>query len=196
VGLYLHPPQDALLLAVDEKPAMQAWERAPGYLRLPNGQAVNGFRHCYKRHGTTTLLAALEITTGLVQTVHYPRRRRRELLDFMNEIVADYPGREIHVVLDNWNTHKPKEDRWLQRHPQVHFHFTPTYSSWLHHVECWFRILGGQALPGANLTSAQELRQAIDDFVAVYNPKAARFEWKKAVVFSSGPKCKYSNLCN
>jgi transposase len=195
VGLYLNPPQQALVLCVDEKPSIQALERAQGYLRLPDGKAVNGFSHCYKRHGTTTLFAALDITTGMVKTGHYPRRRRREFLDFMNEIVADHPDREIHVVLDNLNTHKPKDDRWLKKHPKVRFHFTPTYSSWLNQVECWFSILSRQALQGASFTSPQQLRQAIDDFVAVYNPKAVPFEWKKAVVFSSGPKQKYSDLC-
>ncbi len=195
VGLYLNPPENALLLAVDEKPSIQALERAQGYLRLPDGKAVNGFSHGYKRHGTTTLFAALEVTTGLVKTAHYQRRRRREFLDFMNEIVAVYPDREIHVVLDNLNTHKPKEDRWLKRHPQVRFHFTPTYSSWLNQVECWFSILSRQALRGASFTSPQQLRQAIDDFVQVYNRKAAPFEWKKAVVFPSAPKRKYSDLC-
>src|SRR5271169_2928777 len=119
VGLYLNPPQNALVLSIDEKPSIQALERAQGYLRLPDGKAVNGYSHCYKRHGTTTLVAALEITTGLVKTAHYQRRRRREFLDFMNEIVAGHPGREIHVVLDNLNTHKPKDDRWLKRHPNV-----------------------------------------------------------------------------
>ena len=114
----------------------------------------------------------------------------------MNEIVADHANREIHVVLDNLNTHKPKDDRWLKKHPNVHFHFTPTYSSWLNQVECWFSILSRQALRGASFTSPQQLRQAIDEFVAAYNPKAAPFEWKKAVVFSSGPKRKYSDLCN
>ena len=104
VGLYLNPPQNALVLAVDEKPSIQALERAQGYLRLPDGKAVNGFSHCYTRHGTTTLFAALEVTTGLVRTAHYQRRRRREFLDFMNEIVAAHPGREIHVVLDNLNS--------------------------------------------------------------------------------------------
>jgi transposase len=196
VGLYLNPPQNALVLSVDEKPSIQALERAQGYLRLPDGKAVNGFSHGYKRHGTTTLFAALEITTGLVKTGHYPRRRRREFLDFMNEIVMANPGREIHVVLDNLNTHKPKDDRWLKRHANVHFHFIPTYSSWLNQVECWFSILSRQALQGASFTSPQQLRQAIDAFVEVYNEKAAPFEWKKAVVFSSGPKLKYSDLCN
>src|SRR5580658_4273935 len=119
-----------------------------------------------------------------------------EFLAFMNEIVSAHPGREIHVVLDNLNTHKPKEDRWLKRHSQVHFHFIPTYSSWLNQVECWFSILSRQALRGASFTSPHQLRQAIDGFVAVYNQKAAPFEWKKAVVFSSGPARKYSNLRN
>lgn len=196
VGLYLNPPENALVLSVDEKPSIQALERAQGYLRLPDGKAVNGYSHGYKRHGTTTLFAALEITTGLVTTGHYQRRRRREFLDFMNEIVTANPGREIHVVLDNLNTHKPKEDRWLKRHSHVHFHFIPTYSSWLNQVECWFSILSRQALQGASFTSPQQLRQAIDAFVKVYNAKAAPFEWKKAVVFPSGPKSKYSDLCN
>ena len=195
VGLYLNPPEQALVLAVDEKPSIQALERAQGYLRLPDGKAVNGFSHCYKRHGTTTLFAALEISTGQVKAAHYSRRRRREFLDFMNELVSGHPGREIHVVLDNLNTHKPKDDRWLKSHPNVHLHFTPTYSSWLNQVECWFSILSRQALRGASFTSPQQLRQAIDNFVSVYNEKATPFEWKKAVVFRSAPKSKYSDLC-
>jgi transposase len=196
VGLYLNPPENALVIAVDEKPSIQALERAQGYLRLPNGRAVSGFSHGYKRHGTTTLFAALEITTGQVKTAHYTRRRRREFLDFMNELMAEHPNREIHVVLDNLNTHKPKQDRWLQRHPHVQLHFTPTYSSWLNQVECWFSILSRQALRGASFTSPRQLRQAIDDFVSVYNQTAAPFEWKKAVVFPSRPKTKYPDLCN
>lgn len=196
VGLYLNPPENAVVLSVDEKPSIQALERAQGYLRLPDGKAVNGFSHCYKRHGTTTLFAALEVTTGLVQTGHYKRRRRREFLDFMNEIVAGHADREIHVILDNLNTHKPKNDRWLKRHKNVHFHFIPTYSSWLNQVECWFSILSRQALQGTSFTSPGQVRQAIDNFVAAYNEKAAPFEWKKAVVFPSSPKKKYADLCN
>jgi transposase len=195
VGLYLNPPQNALVLSVDEKPSIQALERAQGYIRLPNGQAINGFSHGYKRNGTTTLFAALDIVTGQVQTGHYNRRRRREFLDFMNEIVEANPDREIHVILDNLNTHKPKDDRWLKRHTQVHFHFIPTYSSWLNQVECWFSILSRQALRGASFESPRQLREAIDRFVDVYNQKAAPFEWKKAVVFPSAPKPRYADLC-
>jgi transposase len=195
VGLYLNPPQNALVLCVDEKPSIQALERAQGWLRLPNGKALNGFSHGYKRHGTTTLFAALDIATGQVQAGHYTRRRRREFLDFMNEIVAANPNREIHVVLDNLNTHKPKEDRWLKRHPQVHLHFIPTYSSWLNQVECWFSILSRQALAGISFTSPRQLREAIDKFVAAYNEKATPFEWTKAVVHPTAPKSKYADLC-
>jgi hypothetical protein len=101
VGLYLNPPEHALVLSVDEKPHIQALERAQGWLKLPNGKALTGFQHDYKRHGTTTLFAALEVATGLVKGDHYKRRRRTEFLDFMNGIVAEHPGREIHVILDN-----------------------------------------------------------------------------------------------
>lgn len=196
IGLYLHPPENALVLSVDEKPSIQALERAQGWIRLPDGKALNGFSHCYTRHGTTTLFAALDVITGQVTAGHYLRRRRREFLAFMNEIVAAHPKREIHVILDNLNTHKPKEDRWLQRHPSVHFHYTPTYASWINQVECWFSILGRQALRGASFTSPQQVREAIDRFVAAYNQKAAPFEWKKSVVYPSAPKHNYADLRN
>jgi hypothetical protein len=116
---------------VDEKPHIQALERAQGYLRLPNGRALGGQAHDYKRHGTSTLFAALDLANGEAIARHYKRRRRIEFLDFMNRIVAAHPGREIHVVLDNLNTHKPKRDRWRARHKNVHFHYTPTHASWL-----------------------------------------------------------------
>ena len=101
VGLYLNPPENALVLCVDEKPCIQALERAQGWIRLPNGRALTGFNHEYKRHGTTTLFAALNVASGLVHAGHYRRRRRREFLDFMNDLIAKYPGKELDVVLDN-----------------------------------------------------------------------------------------------
>jgi hypothetical protein len=131
VGLYMAPPENAIVISVDEKPSIQALERRQGYLKLPSGRALTGQSHDYKRHGTTTLFAALNVATGTVSGHQYKRRRRIEFLDFMNHIVAEHPGREIHVILDNLNTHKPKNDRWLKRHPKVHFHFTPTKASWL-----------------------------------------------------------------
>ena len=122
VGLYLAPPENALVLAVDEKPSIQALERAQGYLKLANGRALTGQSHNYKRHGTTTLFAAFYIATGVVTGRQYKRRRRIEFLDFMNRLVKAHQDREIHVILDDLNTHKPKCDRWLARDKNVHFH--------------------------------------------------------------------------
>lgn len=194
VGLYLHPPEHAVVLAVDEKPQIQALERAQGWLRLPSGAAVTGFAHGYTRHGTTTLFAALEVATGFITARHYWRRRRREFLDFMNTLVERYDGWELHVILDNLNTHKPTHDHWLRRHPNVHFHFIPTYSSWLNQVEVWFSILTRRALAGASFTSPRQVRDAIDAFVKVYNPKATPFEWTKDVVHPPQPLRNYANL--
>ena len=196
VGLYLNPPENAIVLSVDEKPHIQALERAQGWLRLPNGKALTGFAHDYERHGTTTLFAALEVATGLVKAGHYQRRRRVEFLDFMNGILSAYPNQQIHVILDNLNTHKPKRDRWRQRHSNVRFHYTPTHASWLNQVEIWFSILGRQALAGASFRSSQQLRRHIDDFLAAYNQTAHPFEWKKQVVFPKHPKTTYANLCS
>jgi len=196
VGLYLDPPVGAVVLSVDEKPAIQVLERAQGWLRLPNGRSLRGFNHEYKRHGTTTLFAALEVFTGAVRTAHYPRRRRREYLDFMNQMLAPYSGQELHVIVDNLSTHKPKHDRWLARHPNVHFHYTPTHASWLNQVECWFSILSRQALQGASFTSVAQLRQAIDRFVSNYNQTAPPFEWTKRDVKPGQLKNRYADLRN
>lgn len=196
VGLYLNPPENAVVLCVDEKPGIQALERAQGWLRLPNGKALTGYNHEYVRHGTTTLFAALEVTTGLVQAGHFQRRRRREFLAFMNEMVVSYPDKEIHVILDNLRTHKPKRDRWLARHKNVHFHYTPTHASWLNQIEIWFSILSRRALRGASFISPRKVREAIDQFIAVYNDSAAPFEWRKAEVFPKNLKRTYANLCN
>jgi hypothetical protein len=105
VGLYMAPPENAIVLCVDEKPSIQALERAQGYLKLPNGRALTGHSHDYKRHGTTTLFAAFEVATGKVRAAHKKRRRRKEFLDFMDEIVAAYPKARLKVILDNLNTH-------------------------------------------------------------------------------------------
>ncbi len=196
VGLYMNPPESAVVISVDEKPAIQALERAQGWLRLPDGQALRGFSHEYKRHGTTTLFAALEVATGMVRVGHYRRRRRREFLDFMNQVVAQYPDQELHVILDNLNTHKPKHDRWLAKHPQIHFYYTPTHASWLNQVEVWFSILWRQALKGLSTTSSRDLRKAIDAFTEAYSPNAHPFEWTKHVVHPGQLKHKYGDLCN
>src|SRR5919106_993617 len=195
VGLYLAPPDHAVVLAVDEKPAIQALERAQGYLKLPNGRALTGFAHEYKRRGTTTLFAALDVATGQIKARHSKRRRRGEFLGFMNEVVADHPDRQIHVILDNLRTHKPKRDQWLNRHKNVHFHFTPTHASWLNQVEIWFSILSRGALKGASFTAVRQLRAAIDAFVQAYNASATPFQWRKARVRPNGLARRITDLC-
>jgi transposase len=184
VGLYMAPPQNAVVICVDEKPSIQALERAQGYLKLPNGRALTGQSHDYKRNGTSTLFAALEVATGKISVAHKKRRRRVEFLDFMNRIVAAFSHTDtaIHVILDNLSTHKPKDDRWLKRHKNVHFHFTPTRASWLNQVEIWFSILEGKSLRGASFTSVKQLREHIDAFIDAYNESSAPFAWTKAEV--------------
>jgi transposase len=195
VGLYLNPPDNAVVLAVDEKPAIQALERAQGYLKLPNGRALTGFAHEYKRRGTTTLFAALEVATGQIRAKHTKRRRRIEFLEFMNDVIADHPDQEIHVVLDNLRTHKPTRDRWLARHKNVRFHFTPTHASWLNQVEIWFSILARSTLRGASFTSVRQLRAAIDAFIQAYNPTATPFQWRKAKVHPKGLAQRITDIC-
>lgn len=194
-GLYLAPPENAVVICVDEKPHIQALERAQGYLRLPNGRAITGFSHEYRRHGTTTLFAALNVATGLVKAGHYRRRRRREFLDFMNELVRELgPDQQVHVILDNLSTHKPKRDRWLARHRNVQFHYTPTHASWLNQIEIWFSILTRAALKNRSFQSPRQVRQAIDQFVAAHNQDAAPFEWKKALVHQVPLANSYADL--
>ena len=194
VALYLDPPENAVVLSVDEKPAIQALERAQGWLRLPNGKALRGFNHEYKRHGTTTLFAALEVATGLAHVGHYRHRRRREFLDFMNGMVARYPDQDLHVILDNLSTHKPKHDRWLARHPRVYLHYTPTHASWLNQIEVWFSILSRQALRGLSATSIPQVCKAIDAFTAARNAHPTPFEWTKDVASPSTLKHTFSQL--
>jgi transposase len=181
VGLYMAPPKNAIVVCVDEKPSIQALERAQGYLKLPNGRALTGHSHDYKRHGTSTLFAAFEVATGKVKAAHKKRRRRKQFLDFMDQVVAAYPGSRLKVILDNLNTHK-KNEEWLARHPKVTFHYTPTRASWLNQVEGWFSILQGQSLTGASFTSVEQLRAHIDAFIDTYNEDAEPFAWTKSKV--------------
>jgi transposase len=167
---------------VDEKPSIQELERAQGYLKLPNGRAMIGQSHDHKRHGTSTLFAALNVGTGQITGRHYKRRRRVEFRDFMNRVVKQYEGKEIHVILDNLSTHKPKRDLWLARHPNVHFHYTPTHTSWLNQIEIWFSILAGQSLKGASFVSVAELVAHIESFIKSYNEDARPFVWTKSAV--------------
>ena len=196
VGLYLDPPENALVISVDEKPSIQALERATGYVETANGKIVHGFKSTYKRHGTLNLFAALEIATGAIHTQTTQQKRRTEFLTFMDQVVTDLPdNREIHVILDNYCIHR-KNDAWLAAHPNVHFHFTPTSASWLNQVEIWFGIFSRKALRGANFKSIEQLRKAIEAFVAAYGPTAKPFVWRKREVKGSQLKNTIVNLRN
>jgi transposase len=185
VGLYLNPPENALVISVDEKPSIQALERATGYVETDNGKIVHGFKSTYKRHGTLNLFAALEVATGAIHTQTTQQKRRPEFLAFMDQVVAGLPDdKAIHVILDNYCIHK-RNDEWLAAHPNVHFHFTPTSASWLNQVEIWFGIFSRKALKGASFESIEHLRQAIEAFVAAYGPTAKPFVWRKREVKGS-----------
>src|SRR6202162_6299763 len=193
VGLYMAPPENAIVICVDEKPSIQALERVQGYLKMPNGRALGGHSHDYKRNGTSTLFAAFEVATGKVTASHKKRRRRVEFLDFMNDIVPPWPDTAMHVVLDNLNTHKPRNDRWLKLHPNVTFHFTPTRASWLNQVEIWFSILQAKSLCDESFTSVKQLREHIDNFIDAYNANAKPFAWSKSEVHQKRLKARFAD---
>jgi len=193
VGLYLAPPRDAVVICVDEKPCIQVIERQQGWLRFPDGKTLLGFSDRYKRNGSSTLFAALDVATGQVLASNKSRKRRREFLDFTNDVVAAHRGIELHVVLDNLSTHSKKDDRWLKAHPNVHFHYTPTNASWLNQVEVFFSILQRGALAGGSFESVHKLRAAINRFIAAYNERAVPFEWKKTCVKPKHLQKMYTN---
>jgi transposase len=196
VGLYLDPPEKALVISVDEKPSIQALERKTGYVETDNGKIVRAYKSTYKRHGTLNLFAALRVATGEVKTAFTQRKRREEFLQFMDQIVEEtLPEQELHVILDNYCTHK-KCDAWLAQHSNVHFHFTPTSASWLNQVEIWFGILSRKALRGLSAKSTAELRQAIEAFIAAYSKHAKPFKWRKREVKGSQLRNTIVNLCN
>lgn len=196
VGLYLNPPEKALVISVDEKPSIQALERKTGYVETDNGKIVRAYKSTYKRHGTLNLFAALEVATGQVKTAITQLKRREEFLQFMDQVVSEAsPEQELHVILDNYGTHK-KCDAWLARHPQVHFHFTPTSASWLNQVEIWFGLLSRKALRGLSSKSTAELRQAIEAFIAAYAQRAKPFKWRKREVKGAQLRNTIVNLCN
>lgn len=178
-GLYLNPPEHAMVLCVDEKSQVQALERTQPMLPLGLGY-VEGVTHDYVRHGTTTLFAALDVASGEVVTQCKPRHRHQEFLAFLKHIDASIPeGLEVHLVMDNYATHKhAKVRRWLAARPRYHVHFTPTYASWLNQVEIWFNIITQRAIRRGSFSSVAELTARIDRFVTTYNAKHARpFVW-------------------
>jgi transposase len=179
VGLYLDPPAHAIVLCVDEKSQIQALERTQPVRPLAPGRPERR-THDYVRHGTTTLFAALEVATGRVTDACHPRHRHTEFLDFLRLVAKAYPRRRLHVVVDNYATHKhAKVQAWLAKHPRVQLHFTPTYGSWLNLVEVFFAIVERQALRRGDFASVQELMAAIRRFCDGWNQRCQPFRWTK-----------------
>jgi transposase len=196
IGLYLNPPENALVLSVDEKPSIQAVERKTGYVETSSKKVVKGLQSTYKRNGTLNLFAALNIATGQVKAETTKTKTRVDFQLFLDNILKDVAEeQEIHIILDNYCTHKGNE-KWLKEHPNVYFHYTPTSASWLNQVEIWFGILTRKALRGASFTSVEHLKTAIEDFIDVYHEKARPFVWRKREVRGSQLRNTIINLCN
>jgi transposase len=178
VGLYLNPPEHAVVLCVDEKSQIQALERSQPLLPMGLGY-VEGVTHDYFRHGTTTLFAALDVSTGSVIADCKPRHRHQEFLSFLKKIDKSVPSNlEIHVIVDNYGPHKhPKVWNWLAKHPRFTMHFTPTYSSWLNQVERWFGHISEKAIRRGSFQSTKQLIAKIENFTEHYNEHARPFVW-------------------
>jgi len=178
VGLYLNPPDHAVVLCVDEKSQIQALDRTAPLLPLGLGY-VEGVTHDYVRHGTTTLFAALDIASGRVMTKCKKRHRHQEFLQFLRQIEASVPKKlDVHLVVDNYATHKHERvRRWLAARPRFHIHYTPTYSSWLNQVEIWFNIITQRAIRRGTFRSVRDLTQKIEAFTKRYNSKCQPFAW-------------------
>jgi len=196
VGLYMNPPDHAVVLCVDEKSQIQALERTQPLLPMRPGQPERR-THDYLRHGTTTLFAALDVATGKVLGECYRRHRGREFLRFLKAIDAAVPGDlDIHLILDNYATHKtPTVQRWLARHLRFHVHYTPTYSSWLNLVERWFALLSERKIKRASHRSTLELERDIRSFLEHTNKDAKPFIWIKSadqILASMRRFCQYT----
>jgi putative transposase len=178
VGLYLSPPDNAIVLCVDEKSQCQALERTQPMLPMGFGY-VEGVTHDYKRHGTTTLFAALNVLNGAVLATCKPRHRHQEFLSFLREIDTAVPAElDVHCIVDNYATHShPKVKAWLVSRPRWHMHFIPTYSSWLNQVERFFALITDKAIRRGSFTSVKQLVQRIDQFVTHHNTNSQPFRW-------------------
>ena len=178
VGLYLNPPEQAVVLCMDEKCQIQALDRTQPTLPMKKGRAGT-MTHDYKRNGTTTLFAALNVLTGTVIGQCLPRHRHGEFLKFLRAIDRQVPkGLEIHMILDNYGTHKHANvQAWLAKHPRFHLHFTPTSSSWLNLVERWFRNITDKAIRRGVFKSVPDLIAAIEEYLSASNDDPKPFVW-------------------
>jgi transposase len=193
VGVYLDPPDKAVVLCVDEKSQIQALDRTQPGLPLKKGRC--GTRtHDYKRNGTTTLFAALNTLEGTVIGTCYPRHRNIEFRKFLRQIDQSIPAAlDIHMILDNYGTHKhPQVQSWLAKHPRFHLHFIPTSSSWLNLVERWFRELSDKRIRRGSFSSVPELMLAIQEFIAANNDAPKPFVWTASVekILEKVSRCK------
>lgn len=181
VGLYMDPPDKALVLCVDEKSQMQALERTQPLLPLRPGVTAKR-THDYARHGTTTLFAALDAKTGQVIGKCYRRHRATEFVKFLRVIDESVPAKlDVHLILDNYSTHKtPTVRRWLARHPRFHVHYTPTYSSWINLVESWFAVLTNRRLRRSSFRSTRQLESAVKAYINGTNEHPTPFIWSKS----------------
>lgn len=179
VGLYLHPPENAVVLSVDEKSQIQALNRTQKVLPMQPGHAEQR-THDYVRNGTTTLFAALEIATGKVAGQCKQRHRHTEFLAFLKHVARTYPGRDLHLIMDNYATHKKRPVRdWLENNPRIHVHFTPTSGSWLNLVEVWFGMIERQAIRRGVFPTVKDLVAKIRNFINGWNQRAHPFIWTK-----------------
>jgi len=180
VGLYLDPPENAIVLSVDEKSQIQALERTQPLLPLKFGQAERQ-THDYKRHGTTTLFAALDTADGSVIGKCFNRHRHQEFLKFLNLINRNVPkDKDVHIITDNYSTHKhEKVEKWFKRHKRFQIHFTPTSASWMNQVEIWFGILQAKRIKRGVFTSVRNLITKIENFIESYNESSKPFKWVK-----------------
>lgn len=179
VGLYMNPPQNALVLCMDEKTGIQALDRTQPVLPLRAGKP-RMWSNEYVRHGTQTMLAAVEIESGRATTWVNKTRKSADFVTFMDQVVHEYPGRRLCVVMDNLNTHKGEMAReWLERHPLVSFHFTPTHASWVNLAECFFSILTRKGLQQSVHRSNRELVRFLKEFTAQYNKTCGPYVWTK-----------------
>jgi len=179
VGLYLDPPENAIVVCVDEKSQIQALDRTAPILPLRPGLPERA-THDYKRNGTTNLFAALEVATGKITDRCYDRHGKAEFLDFLKRVARAYPRRELHVVLDNYHTHKHADvEAWLEQHPRVTLHFTPTSGSWLNLVEVFFGIITRQAIRRGSYASVPQLVAAIRTFIDSWNERCHPFTWTR-----------------
>lgn len=193
VGLYLNPPDKAVVLCVDEKSQIQALDRTQPGLPMKKGRCGT-MTHDYKRHGTTNLFAALSMLDGKVIGDCMPRHRHQEFIRFLNKIDNQTPAElDLHLIVDNYATHKhPRVQSWLQRHPRFHLHFTPTSSSWLNMVDRWFREITEKRIRRGSFHSVPELIAAIEDFVQCHNQNPHVFVWKASAdsIMTKIAKCK------